>query len=509
MSIYRTYFSKDTVIVKDSCANTGRNPIAELFHGGSLNFDEVVYSRYLFGFDLTEIIDRVNNKEYSLSGLTHKIHITNTSCFDKELYCRSFSSSCGEASRATAFDMILFEVPELWAEGNGYDYVVSRTVTQPNKQTRVFADIGDQAYCEGPANWEERISLTAWSQPGVYNDPTMWWSGSTTGYTGTTVNLIKGTQFFEKGSENLCIDITEHVNNLISSGITECNLGIAFNPSLESAPQEEVCYIGFFTRDTQTVYEPFMETIHDDLIKDDRCEFHLDKVNRLHLFVNAGGERVNADISGVTVYDQNDNIFQTFTTNDIKQVTTGVYYIELEVNNDPMNGYCGNIQFRDVWENVTINGKNLGDIELEFIIKDDESYYNIGSGDKSGRGVGNSRNISIYDYHFSFSGIKRKEKIKRGDTRRVDIEATVPYTSSYKPLDKISYRIYIKEGETQLEYVPWTEVNRTEDSNYFLVDTSWFIPNDYYMEFKIESGNELRTYHDIIQFQIVSEKDWC
>jgi hypothetical protein len=29
------------------------------------------------------------------------------------------------------------------------------------------------------------------------------------------------------------------------------------------------------------------------------------------------------------------------------------------------------------------------------------------------------------------------------------------------------------------------------------------------MEFKIESGNELRTYHDIIQFEIVSEKDWC
>ena len=73
-------------------------------------------------------------------------------------------------------------------------------------------------------------------------------------------------------------------------------------------------------------------------------------------------------------------------------------------------------------QSVTVNGRNLGDVELDFVIKDDESYYNIGSGDKSGRGVGNSRNISIYDYHFSFSGIKRKEKIKRGDTRRVDIE---------------------------------------------------------------------------------------
>lgn len=509
MSIYRTYFDKDTVIVRNSCANTGRNPIAELFHGGSLDSSKILYSRYLFGFDLTELIDRVNTGEYSLTGMTHKINVTNTSCFDSELYCKTFCSSYGESSRATAFDLTLFEIPEKWAEGNGYDYVTSNVIIQANKQTRVFSDIRDQAYCEGPANWEDRVSATAWSQPGVYNDPTTWYSGNTSGYTGTTKNLVKGEQYFEKGNENVCIDVTNYINGLITSGITEANLGLAFSPGLESAPQESLCYTGFFTRDTQTVYEPFMETTYDDLIQDDRCEFHLDKSNRLYLYVNAGGERVNATISGVTVYDQNDNVYQTLTDTDIKQTTTGVYYIDVSVSSNPTSGYCGNIQFRDVWQGVTVNGRNLGNVELDFVIKDDESYYNIGSGDKSGRGVGNSRNISIYDYHFSFSGIKRKEKIKRGDTRRVDIEAMVPYTDSYKPLDKISYRIYIKEGETQIEYIPWKEVNRTDDSNYFLVDTSWFIPNDYYMEFKIESGNEVRTYHDIIQFEIVSEKDWC
>ena len=509
MSIYRTYFDMDTVIVKNSCANTGRNPIAELFHGGSLDSDNITYSRYLFGFDLTELINRVNSKEYSLSGMTHKINVTNTSCFDSELFCKTFCSSYGESARATAFDLILFEVPEKWAEGNGYDYVESNLIIQPNKQNRVFADIRDQAYCEGPSNWEDRLSSTVWSQPGVYNDPTMWYSGNTSGYTGTTIDLVKSEQYFEKGSENVCIDITDYINGLISSGITEANLGLAYSPGLESAPQESICYTGFFTRDTQTVYEPFMETTYDDLIQDDRCEFHLDKSNRLYLYVNAGGERVNATISGVTIYDQNDNVYQTLTSGDIKQTTTGVYYVDVSVSSNPTSGYCGNIQFRDVWQGVVVNGRDLGNVELDFVIKDDESYYNIGSGDKSGRGVGNSRNISIYDYHFSFSGIKRKEKIKRGDTRRVDIEAMVPYTDNYKPLDKISYRIYIKEGETQIEYVPWKEVNRTEDSNYFLVDTSWFIPNDYYTEFKIESGNEVRTYHDIIQFIIVSEKDWC
>ena len=85
----------------------------------------------------------------------------------------------------------------------------------------------------------------------------------------------------------------------------------------------------------------------------------------------------------------------------------------------------------------------MGDAELNFITKELEDYYSIGSNDKSGLGVGNSKNISIYDYHFTFSGIKRKEKIKRGDTRRLDIKACIPYTTNYKPIDKIYYRIYI------------------------------------------------------------------
>jgi len=500
MSIYRSYFSKDNVIINNSCVNTGRNPIAEIFHGGSNNVNQLKFSRYIFNIDLSDIVNKVNSSEYNISGLTHEIKITNTSCFDQELFCKTVASSCGEVKRATGFDLIIFEVPESFDEGNGYDYITQRSLN---------CDLGDNVYCEGPSNWEDRHFNVSWSQPGVYLDPEAWYSGNTSGYTGTTINLIKGIQHFDHGNENFCLDITNHINELILSGITEANLGIAFKFSQEQTLQEDVCYVGFFTRDTQTVYEPFMETTHNDLIKDDRCEFHLDKTNRLHLFVNAGGERVNATISGVTIYDQNEEVYQTFTSNDIEQLTTGVYYIEFSVSSDPISGYCGNIQFMDVWEDVTVNGRNLGNIELDFVIKDGESYYNVGSGDKSGRGVGNSKNISIYDYHFSFSGIKRREKIKRGDTRRVDIEATIPYTTSYKPVDKIYYRIYIKEGETQLEYIPWVEVNRTEDSNYLLVDTSWFIPNDYYMEFKIESGNEVRTYHDIIQFEIVSEKDWC
>jgi hypothetical protein len=155
----------------------------------------------------------------------------------------------------------------------------------------------------------------------------------------------------------------------------------------------------------------------------------------------------------------------------------------------------------------------LGNSEQEFLLRGENGYYTVGTtmaAGASGLGVGSSTNLSIYDYAFSVSGVKHLEKIQRGDTRRINVDARIPLTiDQVGVIDKISYRIYIREGNTQIDYIDWTEINRTFDGNYFLMDTSWFIPNDYYMELKIESGNEIRTYDDIIKFEIVSEKDWC
>lgn len=505
MGIFRTYFNKDSVIVRDSCVNTGRNPIAELFHGGSNNVDELKYSRYLFNIDLTNIVNKVSTGELSTDTMTHKINLTNTSCFDRQLFCKTVVSSCGEIQRATAFDLILFKVPEFWDEGNGYDYVESVTDSCSG---------GDQVYCEGPVNWFERSSNTTWTESGVYGgDPTMFTNGGGTGFTGSTIDLVIGQQHFDHGDENFCVDISTYINDLISSGVTSTSLGVAFDYPLEIAPQTEACYVGFFTNETQTVYEPFMETVFDDVIKDDRDNFFLNKDNRLYLYVNAGGERVNATFSGVDIHDQNGNLYQTIPSSGITQTTTGVYYVELNVSNDPVSGYCGNIQFTDTWKDTTINTNNLGDIVLDFIIKDNGNYYNIGSVNSagaSGLGIGDAKNLSIYDYTFSVNGIKMKEKIKRGDTRRVNVIANIPFSfDKSQSLDGVYYRIYIKEGETQIDYIDWLPVNKTPDGNFFLLDTSWLIPNDYFMEIKIVSGQEIRTYEKIFQFEIVSEKDWC
>ena len=188
--------------------------------------------------------------------------------------------------------------------------------------------------------------------------------------------------------------------------------------------------------------------------------------------------------------------------------------VKVFVDEDNSLGYCGNIKFRDIWEGVTIGSKNLGNVELDFIVLDDTGYYNIGSygsANANGLGVGSSNNISIYEYDFNITGIRLREKIKRGDTRRVNVNVKIPYTFDQTVLlDKIYYRIYIKEsGQYQIDYIDWKEISRTPDGNFFLVDTSWFIPNDYFIEIKIEAGNEVRTAPTVIPFTIISEETLC
>jgi len=56
-------------------------------------------------------------------------------------------------------------------------------------------------------------------------------------------------------------------------------------------------------------------------------------------------------------------------------------------------------------------------VTLDFEVKPDTEYYNFGD----------SESLPI-EYMVSLSGIKRDEKIKRGDKRKVFVNARLPYT---------------------------------------------------------------------------------
>jgi len=463
--VIRTYIDKDNTIIKDTTINTGRNEIAELYYGGHPTATQ--YTRHLFYFDVADLQRRYNSGELGdLSNVSHILRMTNTSSFDKDLIAQK---STNGYQRASSFDLTLFRINKEWDQGCGYDYV------QYNSQQN-----DEITFVEGASNWLDATSTVSWDQPGVY-------SGSPS--TAITVT----TQSFDLGNENIEMDITDEVNSLITGGTTNYGYGLSFERGLETLIRIDAQYVGFFKKDTQTYYEPFVETIYNNPIRDDRNRFYKGKTNKLYLYVNVGGELTNLDNNpSVTIKDENDTTFSAFTTGQTVHVTTGVYSVEFEV---PVTADdC--VLYTDTWSDININGRNRSNVTLDFEVKDDETYFDL------------STNITEpLEYFMSVSGIKREEKIKRGDIRKVFVSARKPFTTNeIDIIDGLEYRLYVKEGNIEVNVIDWQDVNRTFDTNYFLLDTSWMIPNIYHLDVKLTSGQEVRTYSDTLKFEIVSQK---
>jgi hypothetical protein len=108
----------------------------------------------------------------------------------------------------------------------------------------------------------------------------------------------------------------------------------------------------------------------------------------------------------------------------------------------------------------------------------------------------------------SLSGIKRDEKIKRGDKRKVFVNARLPYTINQSSvIDGLQYRLWIREGTTQVNVIDWEDVNRAFLKNYFVLDTSWLIPNEYYIDIKLTSNELVKTYTTKLKFSVVNQVD--
>lgn len=461
--VIRTYFDKSNTLIYNSLTNTGQNPITEIYYGG--DSDNPQYSRYIFHFDATRLISFYTGGTFPvLSAMTHILHFTNTGFFDSALM--GSETSDGKA-RASSFDLIIFRINQPWDEGCGYDYDTNNIIGN------------NTVISTGPSNWIESQSLTNWSGgSGVY-------SGSPSGITVTT-------QHFDQGNENLEVDITSYVNSVLTGG-TNYGLGIAYTKALEATPTTDLQYVGFFTRHTQTFYEPFIETSYNVHIQDDRSNFYLDKNNKLYLYVNVAGNPTNLDnLPTCKIYDNNDTLFSSYTTTAITHVTKGVYSIDIKV---PSGSYNDCDMFTDIWSGITIGGINRAAIELGFGLKDSLGYYDIGDDSGLPKKAG-----------FTISGLNNREKLQVGDIRKITVSSRIPYTvNQSQSLSNLKYRIYITEGTSQITVIDWELVEQAANSNYFLIDTlSLLSGNIYYIDLKFESNQEVTTNTNVISFEVVN-----
>lgn len=461
--VIRTYFDKNNTLIRNSTVNTGKNPITELFYGG--NLEGLEYSRYIFHFDESRLQTLYTGGTFpDLTKMTHTLRMTNTSCFDLELLN---TQTCDGKDRASSFDLILYELDQEWDEGTGYDY-----------ESCTYLE-GKESISNNPSNW-------------LYAETGVSWSGGNGTFSGSPSGFTIATIHFDTGNENIEVDVTDYVNAIIS-GDTNYGLGLCYSYTLENTPTTNLQYVGFFTRHTQTFYEPFIETTYSDTIEDTRNRFYMDKNNNLYLYVNAGGIPTDLDSNPtVVVRDSDDVTFSTYVSSAVTHVTKGVYGIELNVPSS--SGYTDCSMFTDTWSGLTINGVSLDAVELEFAVNVN-GYYNIGTTEEIPK-----------HYGFNVQGIKNDERIIRGDIRKVIVSARIPYTINQQDiLDTLEYRLYVKEGPNEYTVIDYQSVERGYDQNYFLLDTQSLLPNTYWLDLKLITNREVRTIKDLINFDIVSQ----
>lgn len=457
MSYFRSYFEKNNTIIKEKLTNTAKNPTTEIFYGSG-------FSKFIFKIDFTDLKNKIDNGEYVLDGnTTHKLHLTNT-IFGDETFLGAERGTGRD--RTNSFDLILFKINENWDEGVGFDY----------DENSYDLDLGNKSYNEKPSNWFNRTSLDEWSIEGIYLD---------------NPDIIT-TIHFDNGNEDINVDITNYVNDILNDNEINYGLGLAFSVPYQLVETNVDQSVAFFTKYTQTFFEPYVETFFNDRINDDRNLFVEKMDQNLFLYVTKGGNFYDLDeLPTVDVLDSNNVPIVGLTGLTTTKIRKGIYKVTFGID----GLICDGKRFYyDLWKNIIIDGKILSDVKQKFVPKPVTSLYGIGE-----------NNTSVNRYAIQFHGIQLNEKIIRGSKRKVRI--TFKSINNPKPelFDEVYYRMYIKEGRTNVIVHDWTQIDVTNE-NSFTLDTSYYIPREYYIQIKGIINAEEIFYREEIKFEILSEK---
>ena len=482
--VFKTYVEKTNSIISGSKLNTSLNPIGEIVYGK----DNIV-SRSLIYFDHSEVKKLMEDGAMiDMSKMKHTLRITNAGSLDfTQLHdCETSSINDNKKIRATSFTLIFFLIPKPWDEGKGFDYSMNALNVgyyspTPIDPQRLISTDG--------CNWFQRMNGIPWDEEGVYSNDTL--SKEYDKFSAGEPSIIIGRQHFEVGNENINLDITDTFNRFINGELDNFGIGIAYTPMLEVTSSEYENYLGILTNKTNTFFQPFVETRYSDIILDDRSNFVLNKNNRLYLYCTIGDTLQDLDNNPtVTIKNGDDEIIMEL---ESQKHTKGIYYVDLKLSK---GDFEADTMLYDVWGNISYQGTKLDDVELDFTLKDTPNFFNIG----------NSLSVTNTTFTPSISGVREREQIKRGDIRKLIINAKPSYTVNTTQLvDNIDIRLYVRDGTREIDVIEWDGVNKAFSENFYIIDTSILIPQRYYVDVRITYGMNSIIHHDVLSFDIVDD----
>lgn len=457
---YRTYFDKNNTIILNSLVNTAHNPTAQITNGESC-------SRFLFYCDFAELKEKYANGDLNPDLCTHKIYLKNTISFDVSQIFEQNSETYDGNVRAYSTDLELHLVDEFWDSGVGYDYY------------RLISDTADERnFVFGPSNWKYRTTDDQWTTEGAI----------TSGSEALSVSHLN------EGDEDLVFDATDIINKIIKNeSLTDYTekdyqgFAIKYPDGVEINSNGYTKYLGVFSKYTQSFFEPYIETTQSIEIFDDRRNFYKDKDNYLYFYVNIGGNLTDLDdIPTVTIPNGPEYEYV------VERAAKGIYRVQVPstIELTPMTMYY------DIWDNLVYNGKTLSSVTLDFVPKPTEQYFDLGL----------INNATDDLYAISLSGIKVDERIKGGDVRTVKASIRKPYTPNIiENHYDIYYTLYIKQGTNRVTVIDWQKLDMLYSGYEFTVDTSWLIPQQYFIDIRVDTSNSIRMFNEEIKFNIIGD----
>ena len=490
--VFFTYIEKFNTIISNSKLNTGLNPVSELVYG-----KDHVISRSLLYFDHTKVKNLIDNGiMIDKSKMKHILHITNAGSLDftQLHHCETSSINENKKIRAASFDIIFFLIPKLWDRGKGFDY--SRTYLNYGFYSPTPID-PKRLISEDGCNWFQPRNGYKWDEDGVYSNTTL--SREYDKWAASEDSIVIGRQHFDYGNESIELDITDVFNRFLEGEMENYGIGFAFSPMLELSDSKYENYVGWLTDKTNTFFEPFVETRYDDAVSDDRANFVLNKNNKLYLYSTIGDQLEDLDSNPiVTIRNDEGEVINDSEGNPIegivsKKFSKGIYYIDILLKK---GDFEANTMLYDTWSNISYQGVELDDVELDFTLKPLPNYFNIG----------NSLEVDNVTHSPSISGIKEREQVKRGDVRKLVINAKPSFTyNTYELIEDMDFRLYIKDGTREVDIIKWDKVNKSFSNNFYVIDTNMLIPQRYYVDIRIKYGMNSIIHHDVLSFDIVDD----
>lgn len=450
MCTYRSYLKKNNTIVSNSEINSAKNQVTEIVYGNTPN----IHSRFIFKINLDNLKNKIEKQQISIDRIkSHKIKLFNT-INELNQYIGSDIGYNINRIRASSFELILFEIEEDWDEGSGYE--ISFNTLDLKKPKKI-----------SPSNWFYKKTNEPWDISGIYNND-------------TNLNII-GSAFFDNGDENLNVDITDYINNILYNGYESNGIGLAFRFDIEQTNDTKLNSVAFHTKYTTTIYEPNLETTFDLVIKDDRNNFKLNELNRLYLYAKRGQDFFDIIPIECKLYNHKYELIDVISSDNIIKQSKGIYYIELELSSDDN---IDSVIYNDKWKYILNEEERTTENE----------FYLIENTDNFLLETVQPKNI----INLTISGLLQDQKIKRGTELILDLIIKKIYNQNNSNPFNFEYRIYIPQtNRTEIDIIPFTDVNRAPNKYFILLDTNILIPHKYILEIRMKNVDYTLNYQSI------------